>query len=81
MWDNLENVDTEYSDFDINVYGNTAVVFHDSQWSGKFQGEEQDVIQTRILHLVKVEGEWKLDLMVAYRIPEEEDPNEEDQIQ
>ena len=34
--------------------------------------------QTKILHLVKVEGEWKLDLMAIYQIPEEEDPDEED---
>lgn len=70
--DKYENLDAKYSNFEIIVYGNTALVFHDTQWSGKYQGEEINTVQARILHLEKVEGEWKLDLMAMYRIPDKE---------
>ena len=68
----------EYLKFKITVYGNTALVFHDSHWTGSREGEVLDVFQTRILHLIKVDGEWKLDLMAVYRIPDEEAQEEQE---
>jgi hypothetical protein len=76
--DNLDFIKVNDSNFDINVYGNTALVFHDTQWSAKYHGTPVYVDQTKILHLVKVEGKWKLDLMAIYQIPEDEDPDDED---
>jgi len=76
-WADYENPNAEYSNFDITVYGKTALVFHDTQWSGKYLGEELNGVQTRILHLVKFEGEWKIDLMAMYRIPKEKEKPEE----
>jgi hypothetical protein len=72
-----ENTNLEYLNFDIIVSSNTALVFHDSHWTGKYQGKELDAVQARILHLVKVGGEWKLDLMAMYRIPKEEVDDDE----
>ncbi len=36
MLDNSENINAEYSNYDIIVHGNTALVFHDTHWSGKY---------------------------------------------
>ncbi len=78
MRDDYENINAEYSNFDIVVHDNTALVFHDTQWSGKYLGEEINLEQERILHLVKVEGKWKLDLMAIYNIPKEEVDDDDD---
>lgn len=69
FWNDIEDWDNEYFNIDINVYGNTALVFHDAKFSGKQQGEEIDDRDKRILHLVKIGGKWKLDLMALYGIP------------
>jgi len=58
-----------YSNFTINVYGNTALVFHDSNHKIKIQEEESILKMRRILHMVKIDGEWKIDLMAMYFIP------------
>ena len=73
FWKDRVDADGQYLNYDINVYGNTALVFHDAKFTGKYLGEEYYREQKRILHMVKVEGEWKLDLMAMYGIPEEEE--------
>jgi hypothetical protein len=75
--DNLDFVKVGDSNFDINVYDNTALVFHETNWSAKYHGTPVHLDQTKILHLVKVEGKWKLDLMAIYQIPEKEDPDDD----
>ena len=67
----------EYLNYEINVYGNTALVFHDAKWSGTQQGEEIDFVDKRMLHLVKDGGKWKIDLMALYFIPETEESETE----
>ena len=60
----------EYSNFDITLYGNTALVLHDSDHRIMVQGEENLLHMRRILHLVKIEDEWKIDFMAMYFVPE-----------
>jgi ketosteroid isomerase-like protein len=64
-----ENINNEYTNFEITVYGNTALVYHNAKWSGKYNGEEFSMAQARILHLVKVNRKWKIDLMAMGNIP------------
>ena len=79
--DNLDFVKVNDSNFDINVYGNTALVFHDTQWSAKYHGTPVYMDQTKILHLVKVEGKWKIDLMAMYNIPDKEEADDENGVE
>ena len=65
-----EHVETaRYSNYSINVYGNTAVVFHDSEHQITNQEEESILNMKRILHLVKIDDEWKIDLIAMYFMP------------
>ena len=44
-------------------------------------GEEINMVQARILHLVKVEGKWKIDLMAMYNIPDKEEADDENGVE
>ncbi len=68
MWDQVENLNAEFSDFEFNIYGNTALVFCNTTWTGMLDGEEMHGMQKRILHFVKVNGKWKYDLMAMASI-------------
>jgi hypothetical protein len=70
MWDNAGDLKAEFSDFEFNIYGKTALVFCNTTWTGMLYGKELNAVQKRILHFVKVNGKWKYDLMAIYRIPE-----------
>jgi hypothetical protein len=61
---------TQYVNYTINVYGNTALVFHDSHHTIKIQEEENLLKMRRILHMVKIADDWKIDLMAMYFHPE-----------
>jgi hypothetical protein len=67
-----KDLDAQYLNYNIIVYGNTALAYHDCIFSGKWQGQSVNREQKRILHLIKIEGEWKLDLMASYMIPQEQ---------
>lgn len=58
-----------YSNFSINVYGITATVLHDSDHLMMVEEEVSTLKMRRILHMVKVEEEWKIDLMAMYFVP------------
>jgi ketosteroid isomerase-like protein len=58
-----------YSNFTINVYGNTALVLLDSNHNIKNQDEASTLKMRRILHMVKIDGEWKIDFMAMYFLP------------
>jgi ketosteroid isomerase-like protein len=65
-----EHVETvQYSNYSINVYGNTALVYHDSEHKITDQEEESILNMRRILHLEKIDDEWKIDLMAMYFMP------------
>ncbi len=59
----------QYSNYAINIYGNTALVFHDSNHMIKNQEEENILKMSRIVHMIKIDDEWKIDLMAMYFIP------------
>ena len=58
-----------YSNFTINVYGNTALVLLDSNHNIKNQDEASTLKMRRILHMVKVDGDWRIDFMAMYFLP------------
>ena len=65
-----EHIETvQYTNYSINVYGNTALVLHDSEHQITDHGEHSDLNMRRIIHLVKVDDEWKIDLMTLYFMP------------
>jgi len=67
-WD--EHPETaQYSNYSINIYGNTALVLHDSEHRMTAQDEVSVLNMRRIVHLVKVDDEWKIDLMAMYFMP------------
>jgi hypothetical protein len=71
MWDQMENVKAEFSGYEFNIYGNTALVICNTTWTGKLRGNDIDNTQKRILHFIKENGKWKFDLMAVYRMPDE----------
>ena len=70
MWDNVKDLEGQFSDYEFNFYNNTAMVFCKTTWTGLYYGEELAIEQHRILHFVKANGKWKYDLMAMYRIPD-----------
>ena len=67
-WDvHIETV--QYTNYSINLYWNTALVIHDSHHEITDHGNESILNMKRILHLVKLDEEWKIDLMSMYFMP------------
>jgi hypothetical protein len=76
-WETTEDISASFSDYRVNMYDNTALIYHDIQWSGKRDGSLIDVKQERIVHLVKKNGSWKIDLIVQLSVPAEEEVRED----
>ena len=70
MWESSGNVFASFFNYDIQVYGNTALAYHDMQWSGKIEGEEIGWRGKRIVHFVKADGAWKINLIVQMFVTE-----------
>lgn len=68
-----EDIMAHFLNYEFKFYNNTALVFCNTKWTGKYKGEEIDGEQKRILHFVKVDGVWKFDLAAMYKIPKEEE--------
>ena len=81
IWDNAENLNVDFSDYEINLYENSALVYCISRWSGEYQGKKMDSEAKRILHMVKTDGTWKYDLMAIYSLPQPEEPEAEEEGQ
>jgi len=65
-----EHVETvQYSDYSINLYGHTALVMHNSEHKITDHDEQSILNMRRILHLVKIDDEWKIDMMTMYFMP------------
>ena len=65
-----EGVETaQYSNYSIQVYGNTALVLHDSEHKMTSHDDVSILNMRRIVHLVKMDEEWKIDLMAMYFMP------------
>ncbi len=67
-WNEHEET-AEFSNYEITIYGNTALVFHDSEQKIIDHELESVLRMRRIIHLVKVEDAWKIDLMAMYFLP------------
>ena len=48
------------SNIDIRLNGSTAFVTHDEHVEGIWEGEELSLDRKVVVHLVKIEGEWKI---------------------
>jgi hypothetical protein len=68
-WKEMENVSASFSNYVVNIYDNTALIYHDVQWTGKLFGKTIDNKQERIVHLVKIDGAWKIDLIIQLSVP------------
>lgn len=68
-WKDTEDLFASFSNYEINLYDNTALVYHDIKWTGKYLGEEFVMKQKRIVHLVKIDGTWKFDFTAQLTIP------------
>lgn len=55
-----------YFNYTIRVSGNTALVYHDSKHTATGPGGETVTNMRRLIHLVKVDGRWKMDLMSLF---------------
>lgn len=65
-----EHVETvQYLDYSINIYGHTALVMHNSEHKITDHDEESLLNMRRIIHLVKIDDEWKIDMMAMYFMP------------
>lgn len=76
-WEKMEDVAASFSNTEMQMYDNTALLYHDIQWTGKIGGEALDVKQNRIVHFVKEDGAWKIDLTVQLSVPAEKEALEE----
>ncbi len=72
MWADYEDLMADFSNYNISVYGKTAIVSHDVKWSGKHLGEPYEAEQKRVCHLVKAEDGWKFTLIIMMTVPVEE---------
>jgi len=77
-WEDYEDVKADFSNYEINVYANSALVYHDILWTGKHLGEAFETEQKRILHLVKKEGSWKINFTAQLKVPVEPQDIEEE---
>jgi PBP1b-binding outer membrane lipoprotein LpoB len=81
MWDDMEDGKIDFSDYEINIYHNTALVLCHAKGSFTLKGEDLKGEQERIQHMVKKDGKWKFDLMAIYNLPEEEESETAEEIQ
>lgn len=71
-WENMADVSAEFSNYDIQVFSNTALVYHDLRWTGTYKGEVLDAARKRIVHFVKEGGDWKFQMTTHIEIPDED---------
>ena len=77
VWESYEDVKADFSNYEINVFGNSALVYHDITWTGKYLGEEFENLQKRIVHLVNKDKTWKISFIAQLTVPAEKQDNEE----
>jgi hypothetical protein len=68
-WEDYEDLWADFSNYEINVYTNSALVYHDILWTGKHLGEAFENESKRILHLVKKDGTWKISFIGQLKVP------------
>jgi ketosteroid isomerase-like protein len=71
-WENYENVKADFSNYEIQVFNNSALVYHDITWSGKYLGEEFENLQKRVIYLLKKDETWKISFIAQLTVPVKE---------
>lgn len=69
IWKDYEDLKADFSNYEINVYNNSALAYHDIIWSGKYLGDQVSAVQKRVLHFVKIDGIWEIDFIAQITIP------------
>jgi hypothetical protein len=67
-WDRKQ-VTATFSNYRIDVMGDSAWVVCDTDWSGVIKEQPWKLKQSRISVLKKIDGKWKFALMAVYEVP------------
>jgi hypothetical protein len=67
-WDRKQ-IKATFSNYQINITGNSAWVFCETTWEGSMKGEKFSLKQDRIVVMEKVEGKWKYALHAILQLP------------
>jgi len=67
-WDR-KKVTATFSNYQIDVMGDSAWVVCDTDWSGIYKDRPMKLRQSRISVLKKINGQWKFALVAIYEIP------------
>jgi len=67
-WDR-KKMKATYSDYQINITGNSAWIFCKTTWEGDFNGEKFNLKQERIVVMEKDDGKWKYALHAIFELP------------
>jgi hypothetical protein len=70
-WERMADVAASFSNYDVQLAGKTALMYHDIHWTGTYGGGPLDMKQKRIVHCVKQGGAWKFDMTVQMTVPDE----------
>ena len=68
-WEIMKDQSVSFSNYTVNLYDKSALVYHDVRSTGKYMGVRFDNMHNRIVHLVKVDEAWKIDLIVELNNP------------
>ena len=68
--ESFKDLKVTFTNYQINIYENTALIYHDIDWSGKYNREDFSMKQKRVGHLVKKGGKWKFDFLSMMTIPD-----------
>jgi ketosteroid isomerase-like protein len=66
---NRKLVTCTFSDFQINVTGNSAWLTSKTNWKGTLNGNPFEMNQSRVICMKKTDGKWKFTLMALYNFP------------
>ena len=77
-WESYEDVKADFSNYEINVFGNSALIYHDLTWTGKYLGEAFEYMSKRIVHLVNKDETWKISFIAQLKVPAEKQDIEEE---
>jgi hypothetical protein len=77
-WESYENIKADFSNYEIQVFDNSALVYHDITWSGKYLGEAFENVQKRVIHLIKKNETWKISFIAQLTVPAKEQDIEEE---
>ena len=67
-WDRKQ-IKATFSNYQINITGNSAWVYCETTWEGVMKGEKFNLKQDRIVVMEKVEGKWKYALHAILQLP------------